>query len=387
MPADTCTVPSGANSTGDLSQERGVGFLAQRQDHGVGLKCLEPPGRLRVPGGIQFHRLDRQFGPVERGDRAQPVDPDPLLLGVLRLLLVRGHLGPGAPVDDQRVVGAEPPGDPRRVHRGVAAAVDGHPAADHRPLALRGAAQERQGVHDSPGIAGRDVHPLGQVRADRYEHRVESALGPLGGQVRYPVPLGEPNPERGDPVQLRIQHVAGQPVGGDAVAHHSTWALTGIPHLDLVPEPGEMVGGRQAARARADDQRPPPGAGRRVAERPAAVPGEIAQEPLHRVDGDRAVQAGPVADALAGVVADPPVDRGQRVVGDKLPPGLLVPAGLRMRQPRLDVLPGRAPGVARGQQIDVDGALLAHRPGPPAPVQQVRQRRHIRRVHRVSQHT
>ena len=349
----------------------------ERQDHGVGGERLVLPGRLRVPGGIQFHRLDRQFGPLEVGDRAQPVDPDALPLGVLRLLLVGGHLGPGAPVDDQRVVGAEPPGDPGRVHRGVAAAVDGHAAADHRPLALRGAVQERQGVKDPGGIARGDVHTLGQMRSDRHEHRVEAARGLLGGQVGHPVPLGEPHPERGDPVQLRIQHIAGQPVGRDAVAHHATWPLAGVPDLDLVPEPGEMVGGRQAARARADDQHAPPGAGRRAAERPATLAGKITKEPLHRMDRNGAVQLGPVAGGLAGVVADPPVDRGQRVVGDKLPPGLLVLAGLRMGQPRLDVLPGRAAGVARGQQVQVDRPPLAHRPGPRLSVCQVRQRRHI----------
>ena len=122
-------------------------------------------------------------------------------------------------------------------------------------------------------------------------------------------------------------------------------------------------------------RRPVPAAG--AAERPATLAGEIAEEPLHRVDRDGAVQLGPVADGFAGVVADPPVDRGQRVVGDKLPPGLLVLACLRMGQPRLDVLPGRAAGVARGQQVQVDRPPLAHRPGPPLPVRQVGQRRHI----------
>src|SRR5262249_54317258 len=86
---------------------------------------------------------------------------------------------------------------------------------------------------------------------------------------------------------------------------------------------------------------------------------------------------GPVADALAGVVADPAVDRGQRVVGDELPPRLLVPARLGVRQPGLDVLAGRAARVAGRQQVDVDGTALAHRPGPPAPVQQIGQRCHI----------
>src|SRR5215472_5068220 len=145
-----------------------------------------------------------------------------------------------------------------------------------------------------------------------------------------------------------------------------------------MPQPGQVVGGRQSAGAGADDEHAPPAPGRRGVERPAPLQREVAEEPLHRVNRDGAVQTGPVADALTGVVADPPVDRGQRIVGDKLPPGLLMPAGLGVRQPGLDVLPGRAARVARWQQVEVHGTALPHRPGSPAPVQQVGQRRHVR---------
>ena len=85
------------------------------------------------------------------------------------------------------LVGAEPAGDPGGVHRGVAAAVDRDPPADHRPLAGGDAAQERHRVDDPRRRPGRDVDPLGQVRADRDEHRVEAALAPLGVEVVDPV--------------------------------------------------------------------------------------------------------------------------------------------------------------------------------------------------------
>ena len=114
---------------------------------------------------------------------------------------------------------------------------------------------------------------------------------------------------------------------------------------------------------------------------PSLLQREVAQEPLDRVDRDGAVEIGAVADALARVVADPPVDRGQRIVGDELTPRLLVPARLSVREPGLDVLAGRAAGVARRQQVDVDGSALPDRAGVGAPVQQVRQRRDV--LHRV----
>ena len=84
----------------------------------------------------------------------------PFALGVLGLLGVGRHLCAGAAVDDQRLVGAQPAGHPGGVHRRVAAAVDRHPAADHRPLAGGDAAQERDRVDDRPGVPGRDVHAL-----------------------------------------------------------------------------------------------------------------------------------------------------------------------------------------------------------------------------------
>ena len=43
----------------------------------------------------------------------------------------------------------------------------------------------------------------------------------------------------------------------------------------------------------------------------------------------------------------------------------------------LNVLPGRAARVTRRQQVDVERALLADRPGAGPPVQQIRQRRDI----------
>ena len=65
------------------AQERGVGLLTERQDHGVRGQRLEAPGRLRVAGLVELHHLDLQLRALERGDRPQPVDPHALALGVL----------------------------------------------------------------------------------------------------------------------------------------------------------------------------------------------------------------------------------------------------------------------------------------------------------------
>ena len=50
---------------------------------------------------------------------------------------------------------------------------------------------------------------------------------------------------------------------------------------------------------------------------------------------------------------------------------------LGVGQPGLNVLPGRAAGITRRQQVDVDRALLRTGPGARPPVQQIRQRRNV----------
>ena len=232
-----------------------------------------------------------------------------------------------------------------------------------------------------PGVAGRDVDPLGEVCADGDEDRVEAALvrarrrGPrLGGPqvIRTPIAV--------DPLELAVEHVAGQPVRRDAVPHHPARLGARVADLHLVAEPGQVVGGREPARPGADHEHPLAAAHRwhrrnatlaRSARSPRKRSTEWIETALSR--------SGAVADALARVVADPPVDRRQRIVGDELAPRLLVSARLGVRQPRLDVLAGRAAGVARRQQVDVDGAALANRARAGTPVQQVGQRRHVPR--------
>ena len=134
----------------------------------------------------------------------------------------------------------------------------------------------------------------------------------------------------------------------------------GVGDRDLMAHPGELVSGRQARRPGAHDQHPLAGGRRRGGHGPALPDGLVAEEALHRVDADRAVQLRPVAGGLARPVAGPAHHRGQRVVLHDLLPGQLVPALLGVVEPLLDVLPGRAGVVTRRQPVHVDRPL-----GPP----------------------
>ena len=193
--------------------------------------------------------------------------------------------------------------------------------------------------------------------------KTASKPSPLGLEVGDPVLLLEDDAHGRDPGDLRVEDVARQPVGGDAVAHHPARQRSVVADDDVVPEPGQVVGGREPGRAGADDEHPATAADLRNGELPLLLVGEVTEVALDRVDRHRAVELLAVAARLARVVADPAVDRGERVVGGQLPPGVLVLADPSVREPGLDVLAGRTGVVARRQQVDVDRALRAYRTG------------------------
>ena len=112
-----------------------------------------------------------------------------------------------------------------------------------------------------------------------------------------------------------------------------------------------MVGSGQAGRAGPDHQHAL--ARRRGVDggHPAQHRRHIAEEALDGMDTDRGAELVAVARAFAGMVADPAMHGRHRVVAHQHVPGLAVLAGLRQRQPGLDILAGRTGVVARRQQV------------------------------------
>src|SRR5581483_320147 len=142
-------------------------------------------------------------------------------------------------------------------------------------------------------------------------------------------------------------------------AHHPAALRPGVEDGHAVAQAGEMVGGREPRGAGADDEHPLAGRRGEAVDAPAAPDRLVAEKALDGVDPDGLVEPTAVARGLAGVVADPAHDRRKRVVFHDPPPGALVllPACLRLVQPLLDVLAGRAGVVARRQPVDVDRPL------------------------------
>ena len=145
---------------------------------------------------------------------------------------------------------------------------------------------------------------------------------------------------------LAVEDVARQAVGRDAVAHHAAGLGPASRISTSWPSRAQVVGGRQPARPGADDEHPPAAAARRAARTssPARAPGRRGSARRAWIETALSSSAR-LQTRLARVVADPAVDRRERVVGHQLAPGLLVAARLRVRRAR----PGcsRRPGSRR----------------------------------------
>ena len=299
---------------------------------------------------IQFHDLDRQLGSVEGGDGAQPVDPDALSLGILRLLLLRRHLLTRPPVHDQGVVSAKPPGDPGRVHRRIASAVYRHAVSHRRPRARGDRAQERDRIDNPSRVPSGDIDTLREVSADRDEDGVEVPFGSFGLEVLNSMVARDEHTQVADAAHLRVKHVTWQPVCGNPVAHHPAGQSTRIADLNRMTAPGQVICRGETARAGADDQDSLASRRRGRRELPTLLEGFVTEETLDRVDRNRAVQLSPVAHDFAWVVAHASMNCWKRVVGDQFEPCVVVATCLGVSEPRLDVFPAGQPALHGGSR-------------------------------------
>ena len=241
------------------------------------------------------------------------------------------------------------------VDGGVAAAVDHHVAVEgHRFLQFH-RPQHADGVEDRQAAGLGDGQLLAQLQAHGQEAGVEAPRRQGPWQIRHPGIEADLHPHGLDALDLGVELLPRHAVLGDAITDHAPGLGAGLEHGDGVTQARQVISGGQSGRTGTDHQDPLP---RRFArfDGPAILEGLIAEEALHGVDAHRLVDLAAVAGALAGVVADPPHDGGEGVVGHDLPPGLLVVALLGMEEPGLDVLPRRALVVAGRHPVEIDRA-------------------------------
>ena len=165
-------------------------------------------------------------------------------------------------------------------------------------------------------VAGRDVRALGDVRADGEERGVEAALAASSSRMFGDLAVElELDAQVEDALHLGVEHVARQPVLRDAEAHHAAGQRAGLDDRHRVAEPAQVIGGRQPGRPGADDQHALAGLGCAAASN--CQPRLIASSPRKR-----STELMPTASSslprlqarLAGVIADAPHDRGERIV-------------------------------------------------------------------------
>src|SRR5208283_2576179 len=193
------------------------------------------------------------------------------------------------------------------------------------------------------------IEPIGSLRSDGEESRVEAALLLLGQHVLDLLAAGDRHAHCGDACDLVADDVARQAIGGNAPAHHAAGLLGRLANLHVVAEPCQVIRTGKTGGTGADDQDAMPG--RLAAARlPFLLPRNIAHEALDCVNADGGVEVAAVTLALAGVIAGPAVNGREGIVVEDLTPRLLPSSGSRMLEPGLNVLSSRT-GCVAGRQV------------------------------------
>ena len=292
--------------------------------------------------------------------RDEEIHLHPFVFRLHDLHLVRGHFGPGPPVEKPDLAGVEAECRARAVDGGVAAAHHQHTPRQRLGPVQTVFAQELDPGDDPLGLFILYPHLGAFPGADAEEHGgVTLFLEPRHGEVTPEGHIGvELHAQVEDLVDLEVERLLRQTVLGDAIAEHPARLGQTLKHVHVVPLDGEEVGTGEPRRAGPDDGDPaavglgqgrPPGLG------PAKV--KIGDVALDVVDADRFVhQVAPAPGDFAGTGADAAADRGQRVTVFDQADGVLVLPQRRQGDVALDIDPRRARQLAGADAV---GEMIA----------------------------
>ena len=347
--------PVGDDQAGELVEGGEIPHLTEGLDQDVSLDGLGLAGADDLAALHRHHDLQGQGAVLDGGDLAQVEQAHALLQPLADLGGMGRHVLPATAYHHRHRQGPQADGGAGDVDGGVAAAVDHHVAVEgHRFLQLH-RPQHADGVEDRQAAGLGDGQLLAPLQANRQEAGVVAPRRQGRWQVRHPAVEADLHPHGLDALDLGVELLPRHAVLGDAVADHAPGLGAGLEDGHGVAQPGQVIGGGQAGGTGTDHHHPLP---RRLArfDGPAVLEGLIAEEALHGVDAHRLVHLAAVAGAFAGVVADPPHDGREGVVGHDLAPGLLVVALLGVKEPGLDVLSGRTLMVAGRHPVQIDRA-------------------------------
>ncbi len=249
--------------------------------------------------------------PQEAHRQGEEVELHAFPAGLLHLRGQSRHEGRGTAIEEVNLLGPGPPGGAGRVHRGVAAADDGHPAAHFRGSPFVDGPQETDAV----------LHP-GQVFAGNLE--AEALVGAQGQEDRGEIPAqvfqvdipaqagAEPHlrPQLRNHAHLPLQHLPGQAEGGDIEPQGPAQERFSFEEGDRIAEAAQLVGRHEpgGAAPHNGDWLGPVRSRGHVENRVGVQVRQVAFQPG---DGNGLVQGVAGAGRLAGMGADAAQDAGE----------------------------------------------------------------------------
>ena len=326
MAGSTLTRPRLISNFASIGRNVEVGRLRDGRDDRLGRDDeLGTLDRDRRPAARGVGLAEAVADELDAGDLAVLADdldrageelhPDALALRLAQLLLVDDELGAGAAVDDRDALGAVAEARARAVHRGVAAADDDHVRPHLERLPEVGLLHEVDAVVDALELGARDVERDRVHGAGRDGDRIEVALELVEGDVHADRRVeDEPDAEPLDEPDVHLDRLARQAERRDADEHRAAAVRQAVEDRDLVALRRELAGDGETGRPGADDRHPL--VARRdlrhdVRDARGLVP--LDEEPLHRADGERAIDVTPAAGTLARGGADVRAHRRDRV--------------------------------------------------------------------------
>jgi hypothetical protein len=330
-------VPPGHERAAAVREEPEIAGLADRRNHRIDrdreLRAFDRnrPAAARGIGFAELHSDALEGGRppalAHHPDRGhQELEPDALFERLFDLLRRSGHLGARAAVEADDVLRAGAKRGAHGVHRHVAAAHHGYPLSQEDLLPEVHPPQVIHPVHDTRELLSRNVELRTPARAHGDEDGVVAFPELCKREVLADLhAAAEVDAEIADHLDLRLEHVPGEAVLGDAQRHPAARDGRGFEDGDPVALGGQVV--------RAGEPGGPGSHDRDLLARGLLhlgdVPGlsrevEVRDEPLQVHDVDRLVDVPALARPFAGMVADAAADGREGVVLLDQPQGLAV---------------------------------------------------------------
>src|SRR5208337_3286825 len=103
-------------------------------------------------------------------------------------------------------------------------------------------------------VRRRNIEPIGGLRSDGEEHRVEAAFLLLGQHVFHLPAARDRGARRRNASDLLMDDVARQAIGGNAPAHHAAGLFGRLANLHGMAESPQVISTGKTGGTRADDE-------------------------------------------------------------------------------------------------------------------------------------